>query len=112
MAIRAPVTKIPEVRCSECRVSFPPEVKRCIHCGGRTHAPGVEPATLLFRDLSATGSEGAMTPVPIDGAPPMEVEEESDLERPTRGPLRMISALVWILLALAGALYRACGGGA
>ena len=24
-----------EVRCPSCRTSFPPETKRCIHCGGR-----------------------------------------------------------------------------
>ena len=24
-----------EVRCENCRTSFPPETKRCIHCGGR-----------------------------------------------------------------------------
>jgi hypothetical protein len=23
-----------EVRCENCRTSFPPETKRCIHCGG------------------------------------------------------------------------------
>jgi hypothetical protein len=23
-----------EVRCESCRTSFPPETKRCIHCGG------------------------------------------------------------------------------
>jgi hypothetical protein len=23
-----------EVRCESCRVSFPPEARRCIHCGG------------------------------------------------------------------------------
>ena len=24
-----------EVRCENCRTTFPPETKRCIHCGGR-----------------------------------------------------------------------------
>jgi len=27
-----------EVRCENCRTSFPPETKRCIHCGGRLGA--------------------------------------------------------------------------
>ena len=29
-----------EVACPTCRVSYPPEQKRCVHCGGRT-APSV-----------------------------------------------------------------------
>ena len=27
-------TQLYEVRCESCRTSFPPEAKRCIHCGG------------------------------------------------------------------------------
>jgi hypothetical protein len=27
-------TQLYEVRCERCRTSFPPEAKRCIHCGG------------------------------------------------------------------------------
>ena len=40
-----------EVRCENCKTSFPPETKRCIHCGGplgaglgRLFAPGKAPA--------------------------------------------------------------------
>jgi hypothetical protein len=39
-----------EVRCESCRTSFPPETKRCIHCGGSLGsglgrwAPGAAPA--------------------------------------------------------------------
>jgi len=29
-----------EVRCPSCRTSFPPETKRCIHCGGPLGAGG------------------------------------------------------------------------
>ena len=29
-----------EVRCPRCEVSFPPETRRCIHCGGPTSKPG------------------------------------------------------------------------
>ncbi len=29
-----------EVRCPRCDVSFPPETRRCIHCGGPTSKPG------------------------------------------------------------------------
>jgi hypothetical protein len=40
-----------EIRCEKCGTSFPPETKRCIHCGGplgtglgRLFAPGRAPA--------------------------------------------------------------------
>ena len=110
MAIRAPITRVSEVRCSHCRVSFPPEVKRCIHCGERTHAPGAEPTVEMLHEISLAGADDG-TGRPIEAAEPPDLGHEEG-EVPKRSPLRMVSALVWIVLAIGGALYRACGSGA
>ena len=115
MSIRAPVTDPPEVRCSRCRVSFPPEVKRCIHCGERTQRPQSAPALRRREERRLRELEPFIVGEPPPGggresAPrPLEPEvDEGELEHTGRGPLRLISALVWILLALGGGLYRAC----
>ena len=42
-------TQLYEVRCESCRTSFPPEAKRCIHCGGPL---GVGRATLSAGDAA------------------------------------------------------------
>ncbi|MGH0036286.1 MAG: hypothetical protein ACQGVK_14765 [Myxococcota bacterium] len=116
MAIRAPKTNVPEVRCSSCQVSFPPEVKRCMHCGGRTHRPDELPRVVPggakpLRELEpfvvgeAPPASRGERPRPID-----EPDDVDELEGPGRSPLRVVSAVVWILLALAGGLYRACSG--
>lgn len=115
MAIRGPRTDVPEVRCDRCRVSFPPEVRRCVHCGERTHAPGDGPSLLMggerpLREIEPFVVGETPRSVPRDrGAIPSK-DEEDELESAARSPLRMISALVWILLALAGGMYRACTG--
>jgi hypothetical protein len=118
MPIRAPKTHPPEVRCSTCRVSFPPEVRRCLHCGGRTHAPGDGPTV---HQGDGDGRLRELEPF-IVGEPPPAARRDSaptaskrgapddDEEMEVRSPLRVASALIWILVALAGGLYRACSG--
>ena len=60
-----PASNFYEVRCENCRTTFPPETKRCIHCGGplgdgalRWLAPGSAPAGASAEDDEApvTGS--------------------------------------------------------
>ncbi len=49
-----------EVRCESCRTSFPPETKRCFHCGGPL-GPGLgrllRPAALGAEEAEAEGGE-------------------------------------------------------
>lgn len=80
-----------EVYCYSCRVSFPVGTKRCLHCGGPV-GRGAERA-VLQRALPRTHEQ--------------EVAEE---ELPTRSGRLSPIAIVWLVLALGGALYRACAG--
>jgi hypothetical protein len=72
-----------EVRCQECRVSFPPGTRACFYCG----AP------------LAAGPEVSL------GA---ELEEGEATRRAV--PFRTALTLIWVLLAIAGSIARACSG--
>jgi hypothetical protein len=81
-----------EVYCPSCRVTFPVGTRRCLHCGGR---------------VGPQGSAG-MSIEP----PPAEQAEEVDIGGEERPRIRSLSPLtvLWVLLLLAGSLYRACSG--
>jgi hypothetical protein len=77
-----------EVRCPNCNTSFPPETKRCIHCGG--------PLGGGLRGWLAAGG----------GASPAE-EEQEEAELPfQRG--RSIIWVVTAVIALVLSMLRAC----
>jgi len=78
-----------EVRCERCRTSFPPETKRCFHCGGPL-APGLG---AIFRPAAAGG----------ESAPGGEGEEEV-LQSRGRNLLWVATAV----LALGVSLLRSC----
>jgi hypothetical protein len=78
-----------EVFCHQCRVTFPVDARRCVHCGGR---------------LSASRSPGGVPTRPAIE----EVLQETELTR--RGGFSP-TTLVWIALLVSGALYRACAPG-
>jgi len=78
-----------EVRCERCRTSFPPETKRCFHCGGPL-GPGL----------------GAMLrPGPLPGAP--EPDADADVEI-LHSRSRNVLWVVTAVLALAVSLLRSC----
>ena len=81
-----------EVRCERCRTSFPPETKRCIHCGG-----------------SLGGGIGALLrPGAAPKGPAAEPDaEEEGLQVPGRNVLWVVTAV----LAVGVSLLRACMGG-
>ena len=76
-----------EVFCPRCKVTFPVGARHCLHCGGRLAR---ERGQLIEAPLSF--DEG--------GAP---VEDEG----PRMGRFSPV-ALIWVLLFVAGTLYRAC----
>ncbi len=76
-----------EVRCSQCRVSFPLGTRRCMYCGEKIGQSAAAP------ELASLPSE--------------EGEEETSSGR---SALRVGSGVVWVLLALFGSLYRVCMG--
>ncbi len=77
-----------EVFCHHCKVSFPIGARQCIHCGGRLGRQRFRPSA----------------PAPPQPMEQMDVGEEG---LPRRGILSPLTA-VWLLLAMAGAMYRAC----
>lgn len=82
-----------EVRCERCRVSFPVGTKRCVHCGERIGRP--------------RAARVAMRHGP--GAPPPPVlDEVGDDEIPPRSGMMSPVAILWIVLILGSAVYRAC----
>lgn len=105
-----------EVRCPRCETSFPPETRRCVHCGRRlergllrgpaaavatAESPLVEEA--LRRQARAPEAEGARRPGPL---PTEEGEEGLEGQRS--------SGLLWIAtaaLAVLGSALRVCQGG-
>ena len=81
-----------EVYCHRCRVTFPLGTRTCLHCGGK-----------LARERQA----------PSRLAAPQEFDPEAVLaedELPVRRVLSPFTA-IWVLLAIAATLYRACTAG-
>jgi hypothetical protein len=81
-----------EVRCENCRTTFPPETKRCIHCGGPL-------GTGLGALLRPRGGEVGRPP---PGAP------DEDEESLAQGPARSVLWVVTALLAVGISLLRSC----
>jgi hypothetical protein len=86
--MRAPAQSNPyEVYCTRCSVSFPVGTKVCLHCGQRI------------------GRAGAAEAAGLRPAAPDEMLEE---ELPTRSVAFSPLTLVWLLIAVATVIYRAC----
>jgi hypothetical protein len=89
-------TPVFEVHCHRCNVTFPVGARHCMHCGGRlSKQPGVP----LHQHASLYETENVFE---LDEAPPEEVGR--------RSPFSPI-AVIWVLLFVAGTLYRACTSG-
>jgi ribosomal protein L37E len=94
MAERHPYTPTAfEVYCQRCRVTFPVGTRTCLHCGGR-----------LARERQARSGLA----VPQEELDPEAVLAEEEL--PVRRALSPFTA-IWVLLAIAATLYRACTAG-
>lgn len=106
-----------ETRCPRCNVSFPPETRKCIHCGGATGKPRAQ----LVETWTANESRDSIS----EGPAPIEPEDESIFSMETAGPgeegaesgsslprtlLRTFGSLIWIGLLIAFTLARDCGG--
>jgi hypothetical protein len=79
-----------EVRCESCKTSFPPEAKRCLHCGGPLRA--------------GLGGWIASGPAPA-GAPAHEEVEEDEL------PFQRGRSIIWVataVIALVLSALRSC----
>jgi len=107
-----------EVRCPHCDVSFPPETRKCIHCGGPTAKRGAAP---LVRQWIEPDSErsASQSPAPIEPEPDPffsmrptageGAEGETDSSSLSRTLLRSLGTLIWVGLLIAFTLARNCG---
>lgn len=98
-----------EVRCPRCRVSFPPETRRCLHCGAATVPPGAAEAAVRPSD------EARQEPRPFSlerPGPPGTGggEAEVDETEARAGRLSRGLGLLWILAVVGVSIYRACAG--
>jgi len=75
-----------EIRCENCKTSFPPETKRCIHCGG--------PLGAGLGRLLASGRAPA-------GAPAEEEPAEEQV------PFQRGRSIVWVVTAVIALLLSA-----
>lgn len=85
-----------EVYCFHCRVTFPVEARRCLHCGGRLFARG---------ERAGAGAETAPGPLV-----PQPAGEDAD-----EGPVQMVRRFgglaIWALVALSAVLANLCHRG-
>lgn len=84
-----------EIHCPRCKVTFPPEAKRCLHCGGKLGSPG----------LSIAGDSGPQLGAEL----PFEVEATGE-DAPRGSGLRTGFGGMWIIFAVIVTLMRACSG--
>jgi hypothetical protein len=88
-----------EVYCHRCQVSFPIGTRTCIHCGERIGRA---------RPMRPVPTRPAGAPRRPAGAPPPVLDEVDEDELPTRGGMMSPVAILWVVLILGGAIYRAC----
>lgn len=102
-----------EVMCPSCRVSYPPEQKRCIHCGGRTERSIVDIPDSSQEYAAAVGNV-KYVPEPAGGGRemvfrPRDAGADEAESEPAGGMLRRLGGLVWILLFVILTVIRMCG---
>jgi hypothetical protein len=85
-----------EVYCYRCRVTFPAEARRCLHCGGALYGQG---------ERAQVGPE----PGPHLGVP-LPVGEDTE-EAPVLMMRRFGGLAVWALVALSAVLSHVCNRG-
>ena len=95
-----------EVRCHRCNVSFPPGTKVCLHCGGRTGEPA---APVLLSALGAlTRADDADAGLPSQDGELAEAPAGDEAEPGRRSLFGTAMSLFWVLLLVAGYLFRSC----
>ncbi len=85
-----------EVYCFHCRVTFPPEARSCLHCGGPLYGPN---------ERAAVGM-----PVARGAAPPLPIGGEGD-DAAGQAVRRFGGLAIWALVALSAVLSNLCHRG-
>lgn len=95
-----------EVRCLRCDVSFPPEARRCIHCGGPTSS--ADAGASIGVDSSWLPPIGGSEPAPIGSAPPAPDEAAPAAGRSL---VRSFGSVLWVVALVVFLIARSCSEG-
>ena len=87
-----------ESYCFQCRVTFPVEARRCVHCGGRLARAGQGPPDAPPPQALAAGATGA-------------ADDEFDEEEGPFSLRRFGGLAIWAVVALSALLSNLCQGG-
>ncbi len=109
-----------EVWCNHCDVTFPPKIRRCMHCGGRTSPNRLQRSMRDSGFALGDDSPPFLTMAvgsPQEALPPeasplaLEDSEAGTEEEPgRRSLLRAGMSVVWMILLAAGYLWKSCNG--
>ena len=115
-AAPAAKAKVYEVRCPRCDVSFPPETRRCVHCGGKTGTArsGAARAVRPREFDESTDLASIAVGMDVDGQPirTQPLIEDSEEETTSRGGwARSAMTLLWVAAAIGFSVLRACQEG-
>lgn len=122
-----------EVRCLRCDVSFPPEARRCLHCGGPTSPSDAVANTGLVSAPSPPFGGPDPTPIGIGSSGPFPWSRDSgsadpgalashlpdaaapspDEGKPAVGAtlLRSLGSVLWLVALVAFSIVRSCSEG-
>jgi len=89
-----------EVRCPRCDVSFPPETRICVHCGGRVGRGRIARVMGVEDPANRMGLDPASKPFAFD---------DDDIgEQRSRSPLRFLGSVLWIVIFVVYWYARSC----
>jgi hypothetical protein len=88
-----------EAWCPRCKVTWPPETRVCVHCGGRVAASRAQPGATLRSE-----------PATAEPTPPQPADADELARPPVVRPMRIGIALLWLVVALASAVAQHCRG--
>jgi hypothetical protein len=106
MALGARRDPVYELRCPNCNTSAPPEMRRCIHCQGPLTTSDI--ATRLH-DIAEADPVAYREVAERMADPSGAIEAEGEDAAPPRRGTRSLGVL-WLLMAVAASVYRACAG--
>ena len=115
-----------EIRCEDCKVSFPPGTKTCIHCGRKlgSRLPNLRPRSQRPGALGRSQQQALIRgeSEAIEDFFPKTLQDELDQQRfgeseepdasTSRSALRVGVNLLWIIGAVLITVLQMCRGGA
>jgi hypothetical protein len=93
-----------EVYCHHCRVTFPAEARRCVHCGQRLRGPAAPAGEARsLPELLGQPADPSRPHGPADAA-------EEEVDESMQALRRFGVPAVWVLVAISAVLSNMCEG--